>query len=349
MPTLTEDGGKDAGEDGGKDAGSGPAEDGDLYERAEGNAEDGGAPAGSGPAEDGDLYERAEGMAEEAAAPSKLAPAKALALWQGGELPPVRVRRRVEHDACAGKPDDVLDWSVDDVRRWAESLGCHAAALKLAEEGVHGEALVELRDVFEQAGVQGVGHLFTLRRARKSLLSAAQLAKEFAVEKSQRMLAARAARANQLESRGEPDVPEEADGLVGGAIASFSERLSRSILRSTASSKAAKTFKAGSTKVHPDEPPPPPPPPPKVIFDGNLTDQSVANRKKQAQLLGSLVLTIELLASVTGSVSIWPHLAAIVPAVLAFQQAITAVYRTCFIAAIGGTAYIAEDGCVRGA
>ena len=51
----------------------------------------------------------------------------------------------------------------------------------------------------------------------------------------------------------------------------------------------------------------------------------------------------------TGSVSIWPHLAAIVPAVLAFQQAITAVYRTCFIAAIGGTAYIAEDGCVRGA
>ena len=65
------------------------------------------------------------------------------------------------------------------------------------------------------------------------------------------------------------------------------------------------------------------------------------------------MIAVELVCSLSGTTSMWPHLAACIPCMFVIQQTITGVYATCFIAAIAGVAMEmsandCEDGEGRG-
>jgi hypothetical protein len=81
----------------------------------------------------------------------------------------------------------------------------------------------------------------------------------------------------------------------------------------------------------------------------NLSDKAAKARMKQAKSIGMVVVVVEAVVSLSGTLSLWPHLVAILPGSMAIQQYITGLLRTCVIAASAGVAQTTPDGDFRGA
>lgn len=74
----------------------------------------------------------------------------------------------------------------------------------------------------------------------------------------------------------------------------------------------------------------------------NLSKDAANARINQAKVMGGAVVAVELVCSLAGTVTVWPHLVAALPGALAIQQGITGAFETCFITAVAAVAV--EDG-----
>ena len=80
----------------------------------------------------------------------------------------------------------------------------------------------------------------------------------------------------------------------------------------------------------------------------NLTRDSAHARINQAKILGGSVVAVELVCSLAGTVTVWPHLVAALPGALAVQQGITGAFETCFVAAVAAVAVEDKSGGFNG-
>ena len=258
--------------------------------------------------------------------------------------------------ARAGLPARPEDWVPSEVGRWAEALAGREAGLVLERAGVDGECLLGLPDVFEKCGLPrpsgdapagDVGGLFRLRRARLALAPPwRRAALDPAVASVLGLVptggSAEAWGGRAIESReggagdwGGDDGDKEEGGissLFGAASATLASRmLHRASL--------AKEAEAARTAAGMPGPGPAAAKGPKVH---NLTRDAAHARINQAKLLGGSVVAVELVCSLAGTVTVWPHLVAALPGALAVQQGITGAFETCFVAAVAAVAV--EDG-----
>ena len=262
--------------------------------------------------------------------------------------------RRSEMERQAARNDldkDVLEWSEDDVYSWAVALGCDTAADSLRAHGVNGECLVEIGpDIFRECGVKTVGHLFRLEKARSALLPSHMLKRE---EELLKLMAVRGGAGGAAGGfggrrggvRGHPHPhprattaatvddddsdDDEDDDDTFGFVSKFkmaSRRLITGALLSGPSStkhRQDSSVSAAKAKGAVYTAPPPPPPRPKMNV-GNLSDKAANARMKQAKSIGMVVVVVEAIVSLSGTMSLWPHLVAILPGSMAIQQYITA-------------------------
>ena len=85
------------------------------------------------------------------------------------------------------------------------------------------------------------------------------------------------------------------------------------------------------------------------LFNGNLSKEAKQARYNQASVFGGMVVAVELVCSLSGTTSIWPHMVAVLPGTLFVQQAVTAYFNTCFTAAMQASAVKQDDGSYLGA
>ena len=81
----------------------------------------------------------------------------------------------------------------------------------------------------------------------------------------------------------------------------------------------------------------------------NLTKDAANARVNQAKIMGGAVVAVELVCSLAGTVTVWPHLVAVLPGALAVQQGITGAFETCFITAVAAVAVEDGSGALSGA
>ncbi len=125
---------------------------------------------------------------------------------------------------------------------------------------------------------------------------------------------------------------EGVSSLFGAASATLASRMLRRAL-------SAKEAKAASRVTRMRGPGPAAAEAPKVK---NLSKDAASARINQAKVLGGTVVAVELVCSLAGTVTVWPHLIAALPGALAVQQGITGAFETCFITAVAAVAV--EDG-----
>lgn len=273
----------------------------------------------------------------------------------------------MEDEARVGLPNDALDWTDREVAAWARALGCDAAAEALLAHGVNGECLVEHGpDVFRAVGVCTVGHLFRLERARAGLIvgsdddaARGSSARRWSVGRRARLPAPRrSARRSSSDSDDESAAEEDHFGIIKGmksasrkllATALFAGSMRRTPRNSVAASDAPRTTaesrRAGdgssSATVHLHS---------RDARDvSNLTDDAASNRVKQGKSMAAVVVVVEAIVSISGTLSLWPHLVALLPGTLAVTSYVTGVLRTCVVAAAAGVAITTAEGDLRGA
>lgn len=279
--------------------------------------------------------------------------------------PPLGERwRAAAAEARSGLPARPEDWGVREVGKWAEALAGGPTGRALECAGVDGECLLGLPDVFDKCGLPlpsadgrsagDVGGLFRLRRARLALAHPWQrmaldpsIAAVLGIVPAGGSAEAWAARpmeagAGGMGSSGERDGDEENGGLsslFGAASATLASR----ILRRASLTKEEKAV--------PGVPglPGPRPAALKSVPAKNLTKDAANARINQAKLLGGTVVAVELVCSLAGTVTVWPHLVAVLPGALAVQQGITGAFETCFITAIAAVAVEDGNGAFSGA
>lgn len=343
-----------------------------------------------------------------------------------------------ETRAREGLPERALDWTERDVAAWADGVlgavqstppgsdvGVDTAGSKLLVHAVNGECLLEVPTVFAEVGINKIGHLYSLKKARERLIaeertalglarapSAPQLlppivspaAKPAPPQPSPRTLRSSSATrlwheaARHAETEDEPDSvfanvirrmsvgivkksiqPKPAkkaykrelpatrrDGNLDGDLGASGDEAGLPIVSSGSKPSSRAASSKGARRIHPfdgieegpssehaktgeaaDEDLE------SFLFQGNLSEDAARGRLRQAQSAGVLVIAVELVCSLSGTTSMWPHLAACIPCMFVIQQTITGVYATCFIAAIAGVAMEmsandCEDGEGRG-
>lgn len=212
------------------------------------------------------------------------------------------------------------------------------------------------------------GHLFRLEKARLLLLPSDLMHREQRMRTAAAVASPRQPAHRISEDDGTDD--EDDDGAFGfvSKFKSASKRLITSALFSGSvkqmaqenheghgAGAGAKSPRMSGSKMAFALPTPPPPSMPPLSKQRsmpplrNLSDTAANARMKQAKSMGMLVVIVEAIVSFSGTMSLWPHLVAILPGTVAIQQYITALLKTCVIAASAGVAQTTADGEFRGA
>lgn len=77
-------------------------------------------------------------------------------------------------------------------------------------------------------------------------------------------------------------------------------------------------------------------------FKSNLSEKAAKGRLKQAKFLGLVVFGVEGVISMTGSLSLWPHLVSLIPGFIAVQRLVESSMETCVMAAFAGVGETSE-------
>ena len=254
--------------------------------------------------------------------------------------------------ARAGLPARPEEWDCGEVGRWAEAVAGIGAARVLKSAGVDGECLLGLPDVFEKCGLplpQGdgcsrdVGGLFRLRHARLALAPPWQrVALDPDIATVLGLVPAEGWEGGGLENRAGGtggavggDGDEEEGGMSSLFGAAGATLASRMLLRALPAKEAKTTPRATGL-------PGPGPAAAEAPKVKNLSKDAANARINQAKVMGGAVVAVELVCSLAGTVTVWPHLVAALPGALAIQQGITGAFETCFITAVAAVAV--EDG-----
>lgn len=336
-----------------------------------------------------------------------------------------------------GLPADPLDWEVLEVGQWADNLltknnnnlksdGKHdrtsiiqydsnlkgnaqgedttptTAGNLLRTHGVTGECLIEVSSVFDDVGITKVGEMFTLKRARVTLIqeiidlhgAQSDLVKRILVKAREYQPTSRfdlsmdkqnsnggkhgwsTIRDSIFEGRNETPMitrsassmqkndndnsnsnPEDAP-LFSGLMKKVGLSVSKNIA-TTAARRSSKvvplsdlTAEDYSRKSEQDDHKQQPMSTAvksdmsidKFVFTGNLSKEAAHARMQQAKVFGLVLIGVELIVTLSGTTSIWPHMSAAIPGVLFIQQGVTSIYSTCFMTAVAAVAVEQEDG-----